>query len=260
MSKAASNNAQGDSPETQVTMSLGQMLTVARANSAMGIDEVAAKLFLSAEVVHQLETDTVPDSANTLFTKGYVKSYCNLLEIPPEQYIEQFTLQYQCNSDVKKMQTFSNRTKQNTHNNYLNWITTIVVIILLMAIVGWWWQQTPVESEPVVDIEFITQSIEPSPLLPITPNIPVQSVTIDKVSSTLSFSKDCWIKITDATNAVVAVGIKKAGTQLQISGVAPLEVVLGAPSGVEITYQQQSIDFSSYISNETATFTLPLEQ
>lgn len=242
--------------------SLGVKLANARKNANLTIDDVAAKLFLSPITISEIETDSIPDSANTVFSKGYVKLYCVLLELPVEEYLRLFQLQYQCNGDVKKMQTFSNRSKNTTHNNYLNWITLIFLCIMTIGVIGWWWQdsqqQAPTETQQVS----VSTPIEPSPRLPITPNIQQTNTTSDPslVFTTMSFKQDCWVKITDATNAVVAVGIKKAGSTLELSGIAPLEVVLGAPLGVEITYGQQKLDISPYISNDTATFTLPLEQ
>lgn len=246
--------------ESQPT--LGERLTLARQQAGLSVDDVATKLFLSIAVVNQLETDSVPLSANSLFTKGYVKSYCTLLELPSDELLLLFKHQYQCQNDIKKMQTFSNRSKNTTHNNYLNWITLFVISIMVIGIIAWWWQQSEQEAQLalVSGIENRVQTTEPSPRLPLTPKV-TNSVSNSKlVNTTLVFNKDCWVKITDSTNAVIAVGIKKAGSMIDISGVAPLEVILGAPLAVDITFEQQKLDISSYISNDTAKFTLPLEQ
>lgn len=255
-----SSNSTTDN-DCETAPSLGRQLLNARQQAGMSIDEVALKLFISKAVVNELETDTVPESSNALFYRGYVKSYAVLLGLDCEDMVKTFRAQYHCDNDLKTMQTFSNRSKNDTHNNYLNWVTTGVVIIIFIAVIVWWWQRQSMAEMPTISQEPVAIATEPSPRLPIAPVVnAAMEVDENNVQSTFTFSQDCWVKITDATNAVVAIGIKKAGTSIEVSGVPPLEVILGAPQGVEITYHEQVLDISSYISNETATFTLPLEQ
>jgi cytoskeleton protein RodZ len=47
---------------------------------------------------------------------------------------------------------------------------------------------------------------------------------------------------------------------LDISGLAPFEVTLGAPDAVSITYQGNALDISRYIIDNAARFSVPLEQ
>lgn len=247
--------------DCEATPSLGDQLFNAREDAGLSIDDVANKLYISKVVVNELETDTVPESSNALFYRGYVKSYAVLVGLDCDDMVKTFRAQYHCDDDLKTMQTFSNRSKNDTHNSYLNWVTRGVVVVILIAVVVWWQQRQSMSEIPTVAQEPIAIAKEPSPRLPIAPIVNAAlEVDTNNLQSTFTFSQDCWVKITDATNAVVAIGIKKAGTSIEISGVPPLEVILGAPQGVEIIYQQQILDISSYISNETAKFTLPLEQ
>jgi len=242
--------------------SLGELLRVAREDACLSLEEVAAKLFLSVSVIEQIESDSIPASANTLFSKGYVKSYSGLLNLPIDDMLQRFKLQYQCNADLKKMQTFSNRSKNTTHNNYLNWVTLIAISVMSIGVIVWWWQKNETTIVKMPLPQTVVANSDAASHLSITSTVTTvaQELEVTTVDSKFTFTQDCWVKITDATNAVVAVGIKKAGTSIDVSGVAPLEVILGAPLGVQITYQQQSLDISSYISKDTAKFTLPLEQ
>ena len=261
MSNTQESSSSVTENDCETTPSLGSQLLSARQQAGLSIDDVANKLYISKAVVNELETDSVPESSNALFYRGYVKSYAVLVGLDCGDMVKTFRAQYHCDDDLKTMQTFSNRSKNDTHNNYLNWVTRGVVVVITIAIFVWWQQRQSMSEMPTVAQESITVATEPSPRLPIAP-VANSVITVDSnhLQSTFTFSQDCWVKITDATNAVVAIGIKKAGTSIEVSGVAPLEVILGAPQGVEITYQQQKLDISSYISNETAQFTLPLEQ
>jgi len=72
----------------------------------------------------------------------------------------------------------------------------------------------------------------------------------------LSFSGDCWVRIQDASGKVLALGIKSAGTSLQLSGKAPFNLTLGKASAVQLTYNGGAVDLSSYPDSRAAKLTL----
>ncbi|WP_018624415.1 RodZ domain-containing protein [Kangiella aquimarina] len=72
----------------------------------------------------------------------------------------------------------------------------------------------------------------------------------------LVFSDDCWVRITDANGKVLALGIKKGGTSMTLSGPTPYELTLGKPSAVQLSYQNEPIDLSSYPDTRAARLTL----
>ncbi|NNN44347.1 MULTISPECIES: RodZ domain-containing protein [unclassified Vibrio] len=74
---------------------------------------------------------------------------------------------------------------------------------------------------------------------------------------TMHFSADCWIQVKDATGKTLSTGIKKAGQTVNLQGETPLQVILGAPEGVSVTFASEPIDLSGYTSGKVARFTLP---
>jgi cytoskeleton protein RodZ len=73
----------------------------------------------------------------------------------------------------------------------------------------------------------------------------------------MSFSADCWVQVQDSTGKTLATGVKKQGRSFEISGVAPFNVILGAPEAVEMTLSSESVDLSGYTAGKVARFTLP---
>lgn len=80
----------------------------------------------------------------------------------------------------------------------------------------------------------------------------------DLVEMVFEFKADCWINISDATGEDIAFGVKQEGRIMTLSGVPPIEVVLGAPSAVEITYDGEIIDMTQFPASRTARFELPI--
>lgn len=78
------------------------------------------------------------------------------------------------------------------------------------------------------------------------------------ISMTFTFDEDCWVNIKDATNEDIAYGVKQKGRVMEIQGIPPVEVTLGAPDNVRISVNGEPVDISSYQNGRTARFTLPM--
>lgn len=72
----------------------------------------------------------------------------------------------------------------------------------------------------------------------------------------LTFNGDCWVRITDANGEVLAIGTKPLGHRMRLSGPAPLSVVLGNPSVVELQHNGRPVDLSRYPGGSPASLTI----
>ena len=80
------------------------------------------------------------------------------------------------------------------------------------------------------------------------------------VALVFNFTADCWVNITDASGEAIAYGIKAAGYEMQITGLPPFEVTLGAPDVVQISYDGEAVDMSGFDPTRTAKFSLPMQE
>lgn len=74
---------------------------------------------------------------------------------------------------------------------------------------------------------------------------------------TLSFSDDCWIKITDSQGKVLSEGVKKAQQSLALEGEPPFKLILGVPTAVRAEYLGKAVDLSSFRAGRAARLTVP---
>lgn len=71
------------------------------------------------------------------------------------------------------------------------------------------------------------------------------------------FNADSWIKVIDGGGANLLEQVKKAGSEHTVTGKKPFTIILGNASAVNLTYNDQEIDVSSYKNQGgTARFTL----
>lgn len=80
------------------------------------------------------------------------------------------------------------------------------------------------------------------------------------VNLTFTFQDECWVNVTDASGEAIAYGIKAAGYVMQVSGMPPFEVTLGAPQVVKIDYAGEAVDMSGFDPKRTAKFNLPMQE
>ncbi|WP_319782170.1 cytoskeleton protein RodZ [Oceanisphaera sp. IT1-181] len=74
---------------------------------------------------------------------------------------------------------------------------------------------------------------------------------------TLSFSDDCWIKITDSQGKVLSEGVKSAQQSLALEGEPPFKLILGVPTAVRAEYLGKAVDLSSFRAGRAARLTVP---
>lgn len=72
----------------------------------------------------------------------------------------------------------------------------------------------------------------------------------------LDFSAECWVKITDARGEILAEGVKVNGKHMPLRGAKPITVILGDPSAVSLSYENEVYDLSVHRAGRRAEIVL----
>ena len=73
------------------------------------------------------------------------------------------------------------------------------------------------------------------------------------------FNQDCWLEVYDANGERLFMNLAKQGEQIDITGTAPFDLIIGYSPGVAITFNDEPIDPEPYSNNGIARFQLPIE-
>ncbi|WP_417762135.1 RodZ domain-containing protein [Shewanella sp.] len=84
-----------------------------------------------------------------------------------------------------------------------------------------------------------------------------ETAAISKANIELILSGDCWIKASDASGHVMIDGLKTAGQHIQVAGIPPISVILGAPQVVTLKYNDANVSLDGYKAGRVARLTLP---
>jgi Uncharacterized protein conserved in bacteria len=91
----------------------------------------------------------------------------------------------------------------------------------------------------------------------VTDSEPETTASANENRLVMTFTGDCWIDVRDANGERLATGIKAEGEQIILTGKTPYQLVLGAPSVVNITFNGDNIDLDGYPTGQVARLRLP---
>lgn len=74
---------------------------------------------------------------------------------------------------------------------------------------------------------------------------------------TIELSGDCWINVTDANGKVLVDGVKTAAKSVEVRGLKPFKVILGAPQVASISLDGDQVSLAEFANGRVARLTLP---
>lgn len=276
-------------------VSPGQMLRDARINKGISQKEVSNRIHLKVSVINDIENDIFDQEIAQTFVRGYIRCYARFLGIDETDVLSAYDCQNAACEQQAELQSFSRRTKKEANDNRLMIVSYGIIGFMLLIFLIWGFQRSDVavvvpENQPAeisattlvnmpetkpaestVD-DLIVPSVTKAEALAVVkptvaapevqpqakPAIPVErDNVVTNTVFTMNFSGDCWVRISDATDKTIAIGVKKSGRKLALRGQPPFRVKLGAPEQVKITYEGKAIDLSSFRDGRVAKFELP---
>jgi cytoskeleton protein RodZ len=116
--------------------------------------------------------------------------------------------------------------------------------------------QAPIDNTPPAATSPAPANSVPAGQMP-TSNAAVSEPAGDPNAVVMNFKADCWLEVSDATGKKLFSGLQRSGGKLSLSGTAPYRLKIGAPSAVDVQYQNQPVDLSRFIrNNQVARLTL----
>ncbi len=120
----------------------GQTLADSRESKGLSISDVAIQLNVTQEIINGLERDDYSNLPPAIYTRGYLRSYANLLGIDPEPLLERqkkLTSASDANSKAPtKVQPATNRTiiKKKKYKRKKDSSPTLFIVFLVIVLVA----------------------------------------------------------------------------------------------------------------------------
>lgn len=112
-----------------------------------------------------------------------------------------------------------------------------------------------VPAESPADVPAVTQ--EPEPVF--AEEVPAQA-NIERARLVATFLDDCWVQVTDANGERLVSSLLRPGGTVDVTGVPPLRVVIGAVDAVEsLRFEGEPLNLRDYrVVNNRTEFTLDI--
>jgi cytoskeleton protein RodZ len=270
---------------------MGEILREARLQKSLSVADVAAQIRLAPRQIEALEADDLAQLPELPFVRGFVRSYAKLLQIDAAPLLEALPETQKMSERIEPLSVdvpFNIKHLSKQQNQI--WLIASAVLLVIALIFAVWHFNTPktvssespalveltiplpdpvssvvtANSESLVEskIETVDTPALPAKVMPIVPT--ASGVTAaSAVPSTsgklhLAFEGESWTKITDSTGQVLSSQLNLAGSELNLAGVAPYELIIGNAKAVRLYRRGKSVDLTSHInpSNEVARLTL----
>ncbi len=141
----------------EIETSPGQFLSAQRSQRGLSQKEVADKLHITVHYVNAIESDAYEKLPGTIFAKGYMKRYAEILQIDDQEVLDRFEEFQQAQQEHEKEVTRITRRKHQARNLNL----ALVSVGLFAGIFAglWFWNFSNQNPEPVVSEPVVSESI-----------------------------------------------------------------------------------------------------
>ncbi len=118
----------------------GTVLRLKRESLGWSQQEIADRLRLRVSVIENIESnDFKPDQVAT-FTRGYLRSYAKVVGLNEDEVLGLLTGSGNAEHKEQTMQSFSQKTNREKHNNRVMMVTWGIMLTLAGISSVWWWQ------------------------------------------------------------------------------------------------------------------------
>lgn len=115
----------------------GSRLRKAREAKGYSLEEIARKLFLSTQVVQQLENDEYQVHHSITFLRGYLRSYARLVDMDTEMLIAEFNAMGLTDAPPAMSTQRIYHRDSSIISKSLPWVGTVIGVVVLLFVVSW---------------------------------------------------------------------------------------------------------------------------
>jgi cytoskeleton protein RodZ len=266
--------------------SIGQTLREARESQGLSVEEVATRLRLMQRQVDAIESDDFASLGQPVFARGFVRNYAKLLELPHDALLARMA------GDSSDTRVVTQPPSPPPHS----WLSSPWLILLMLGLVVavavpmglYLWlnsdsgegeaQTMPVSpavtrANPAVSPPAADSAAEPAapPALSAEPPKAVAAVAAAEQPAAAAspaepsspagvlnfeFGAESWVEIRDGSGRMVHRQLNTPGSQVEVTGQPPFDLVVGNAAQVRMTYNGRPIDLDPFIEVTVARFSL----
>ena len=255
----------------QSSQSIGQILKNARIDQKIEIQQVCKQLNLSTHVIEALESDNYENLPEIAYIRGYIVSYCRLLNLDSFLVLKKLVAD---DPSLSISNAITSGVRSSSASNQSIFSSRFLFIAFFAAIVGaglWYYLQnssstivepsltnTPVANEETTDENEQTTVVANSNTQAEETLVQTDDVVAEdkKQLLELEFGAVSWVDIENNDKERIVYKSFPRGEKYQVKAALPLKIFIDNAQGVFLRYEGRLIDLKPYITEGYAKFTL----
>ncbi len=261
--------------------SIGQALRAAREAQGLSVEDVATRLRLMQRQIEAMEADEFDSLGQPVFARGFVRNYARLLKLPHD------TLLGRMGGDTAEPKVIVQAPSLPARS----WLSSpwliLILLFLVLAVAAplglYLWLNSDVDEAQTLQLQPAAKEAVPAVSASVTAPVPaavarpapaaVQQATAAAVQATpaaptihdpepqsgvlrFDFGGESWVEIKDGSGRMVHRQLNTPGSQVEVTGRPPFDLVVGNAALVHMTYNGRPIDLNPYIEVTVARFSL----
>ncbi len=217
-------------------MSLGSMITKARKDAGLSIDDLSAATNIRGPLLRQMESDNFSQCGGETYARGHIRNIATKLNIDPQIFLTAFEdEQLHVDRSMQDLLVETSVMREPGEVKKVSWKVLVTISISTLFIAGLVQIVTSNDSTP--DIPVATEVVEA---------VPTEEATIStgvgvEVVITATRAKS-WLFVSDASGRVLFSGqISKGVTKTFTSG-EQLNLKVGNAGGVDLSVNGTQVD------------------
>lgn len=267
-----------DNATASGAISPGEILRRAREALNLTIADLAGQTRLSRAVLEALENNDFASLAMPVYVRGYFRKCAHVLNVPEDRLLEAYAAWTGTSLKPQPLPvTVSEPPREYASpRRPPSWRYVLILAVVAGAVLWWFASGDGVPQrgaaqdtgEDIRTLDITPPAIEPAAPMPdgsqtqlesglplpadsepgtAPPTTPVPTAApVGPGTLELQITRTSWVEIYDSKRARLAYGLMQPGTQQQITGTPPYQIVLGHPQGVRLSLGGRVIDLSPY--------------
>lgn len=229
-------------------MSLGSMITKARKDAGLSIDDLSAATNIRATLLREMESDNFAQCGGETYARGHLRNLAQQFKIDPNIFITAFEdEQMHMEKSMQDLLVGTNAMREPAQVRKVSWRALVAISMATLLVAGIVQivvsnSSTPVVPTAVEESTAPTQSAEPTaqPSAEAS-DAPVSTGVGVSVVITASRAKS-WLFVSDASGKILFSGQVARGTTKEFSSSEQLNLKIGNAGGVDLVVNGESIE------------------
>ena len=227
-------------------MSLGSMISQARVDARLSIEDLSASTNIRIPLIREMEANNFSHCGGETYARGHIRNIAQRLGVDPQLFLSAFEAEHmQADRSMQDMLVETNAMKQPEESRKVSWKTLSSISVVSLLIVGL--IQIIVSNTSSSEIPKPVSSVTPTATASATPEAsPSGEATLSTgtgvevvISATRAKS---WLFVSDASGRTLFSGQISKGTTKTFTTDVSLNFKIGNAGGVDLVVNGKKVD------------------